>query len=64
MKISLSDFNFKFVGHGHYLVTYTTPNRGLKYGKVITDMTIVDKVKNNDDVKQNDFKVLINAIKR
>lgn len=64
MVISLSDFHFKPLKKGHYFVTYTTPNRGLKYGKIFTDMTIIDKVKGNENVKQKDYKELMNAIKR
>jgi hypothetical protein len=62
--MKLSDFTFKFIGHGHYLVLYTTPIRGLEYHKTITDMSLIDTTKGNEDVKQKDLKRLYNAIKR
>ena len=54
-KISISDFCFKFKGHGHYLVIYTSPTTGKQWSKTITDMTIVDATKNEDQPKVKDL---------
>ncbi|MGK0413223.1 MAG: hypothetical protein ACJA1B_001425 [Polaribacter sp.] len=56
--IQKSDFNFKFTGHGHYKVTYFSPNTTKKWAKTITDMQIIDLTKNEDDPKQKDLKHL------
>lgn len=60
----MENLTFKFTGHGHYLITYTTPIRGLKYSKTITDMTLIDATKNSDNPTKKAIKELINAVKR
>lgn len=62
--MKLSNFTFKFTGAGHYLVTYTTPIRDIKYSRTITDMQLIDNTKGCEEVKQKDLKYLYNAIKR
>ncbi len=52
--ITKSQFRFKFTGHGHYLVDYTTANERLRYSATITDMEIIDLTKNEDFPKQKD----------
>ena len=56
--IEKSDFNFKFTAHGHYKVTYFSPNTTKNWSKTITDMQIIDLTKNEDDPKQKDLKNL------
>ena len=63
-KISLSDFTFTFKGYGHYLVSFTSRKTGKKWSKLITDMTIVDKTKNEDDPKICDLEQLKRIVKR
>lgn len=48
-KTQLSDFTFKFVGHGHYKVTYTSPTTGKEWSTVTTNMPLIDATKNCDD---------------
>lgn len=44
--ISINDFDFEFIGHGHYKVTYTSPNTYKKWVKVVDNMPLIDKTKN------------------
>jgi hypothetical protein len=60
---TLSNFNFQFSGHGHYKVTYTSPNTGKNWTKTINDMTLIDATKNEDYPKQMDLKRLKKIIK-
>jgi hypothetical protein len=48
-KTELSDFTFKFVGYGHYKVTYTSPTTGKCWSKTTTNMPLIDATKNCDD---------------
>jgi hypothetical protein len=57
-EISISDFDFKFSGYGHYKVTYTSPNTGKKWTKTTDDMPLIDDTKNSDDVKKVDLERL------
>lgn len=61
--MTLQDFNFKFAGAGHYKVSYSSPQGKRKYSKTITDMTIIDRTKNAEEVKQKDLKELYRQIK-
>lgn len=63
-RISVRDFEFRFLSYGLYRVTYTTPIRGLKYSNVISDMTIIDKTKNSDEPTQKDLIHLRQLCKR
>ena len=62
-KISISDFHFKFAGYGHYTVTYTSPVTEKQWERTITDMTIIDATKNEDDPKIKDLKHLKKIVK-
>jgi hypothetical protein len=57
-KISLRDFDFKFSGHGHYKVTYTSPKTGKKWTALITHMPLIDATKNAETPKVKDLKTL------
>ena len=48
-KIQLSDFRFKFSGHGHYRVTYTSPVTWKAWSTVTDNMPLIDATKNCDD---------------
>jgi hypothetical protein len=54
-----SDFHFRFVGHGHYKVTYTTPTGRVKKA-LITDMELIDNFKNR--VLKKDLVALRRAV--
>jgi len=56
--IQLSDFNFQFTGHGHYKVTYISPNTRKQWSRTTTDMQLVDATKNSDSPKVKDLKAL------
>lgn len=57
------DFIFKFVGHGHYNVTYISPNTGRSWTRLIDDMTLVDAVRFTELPKQKDLQILKRKIK-
>lgn len=63
MKTKLSDFSFKFSGHGHYKVTYTSPKTGKEWTGLVSDMTRIDDTKNSDNPKQKDLNSLKNLCK-
>lgn len=54
-EISITDFDFKFSGYGHYKVTYTSPTTGKKWTKTTDDMPLIDDTKNSDDPKKVDL---------
>ena len=58
-----SDFQFLQSGHGHYKVTYFSPTTNKKWIKVISDMGLVDDVKNNDTPTKSRMHDLIRTIK-
>lgn len=60
----LSCFAFRFVGAGHYKVTYTTPCRGDFWTALITDMTLIDATKNAEYAKGIDIQRLRDVVKR
>ena len=62
-KISISDFHFKFASYGHYTVTYTSPVTGKQWTRTITDMTIIDTTKNEDEPKTKDLNHLKKIVK-
>lgn len=45
-KISIEDFDFRFIGYGHYKVKYTSPNTGKFWVTTTNDMTLIDATKN------------------
>ena len=55
MKTEITDFTFEFSGYGHYKVTYTSPKTGKQWTKIISDMTIIDATKNEDNPKRVDL---------
>lgn len=57
-SISLSDFNFKFTGYGHYKVTYTSPITGKQWTTTTNNMPLIDDTKNSDNPKIKDLKRL------
>lgn len=61
--MSKNDFIFKFAGHGHYNVTYISPNTGRTWARLIDDMTIVDAVYFEEQPKQKDLQILKRLIK-
>ena len=63
-QISLSDFHFKFSGHGHYEVTYTSPTTGKKWTTVTNDMPLIDATKNEDEPLVKDLNALKEVCKR
>lgn len=54
-QINLSDFSFKFVGHGHYEVTYTSPVTGKSWSRITVNMPLIDATKNADNPKIKDL---------
>lgn len=57
-KISISDFEFRMAGYGHYRVTYTSPVTGKQWSTVINDMTLIDATKNSENPKRKDLENL------
>jgi len=53
--INIQDFQFEFAGHGHYKVTYTSPNTGKQWAKTTSDMPLIDVTKNSDNPKSVDL---------
>jgi hypothetical protein len=58
MKTQITDFTFKFSGHGHYQVTYKSPKTSKQHTVTTTDMQLIDKTKNADYPKQKDLSEL------
>lgn len=44
--ISLSDFEFKITGYGHYEVTYTSPNTQKSWTTKTSNIPLIDATKN------------------
>jgi hypothetical protein len=57
-KISISDFQFFFSGHGHYKVIYTSPATGKSYTKITDNMPLIDATKNEETPKRKDLETL------
>ena len=57
-KISIRDFAFRFAGHGHYNVTYTSPITYKQYTETTNDMPLIDATKNCDNPKRKDLVTL------
>lgn len=62
-NISRYDFQFEFAGYGHYKVTYTSPVTNKSWTRTISDMTIIDAVKNEEYPKIKDLKYLKKIVK-
>lgn len=63
-KILLRDFGFRFVGSGHYHVTYYSPKTDKFWTALITDMSLIDATKNADEPKKKDLEHLKKVVKR
>lgn len=63
MKESISNFEFRPCGYGHYEVTYLSPKTSKEWKRTISDMTIIDATKNADEPKQKDLKQLKRIVK-
>lgn len=63
-KISIEDFDFRFIGYGHYKVKYTSPNTGKFWVTTTNDMTLIDATKNAEQQKQKDLKQLKQICKK
>lgn len=48
-SISISDFNFRVAGYGHYEVTYTSPVTRRSWTTRTSDMELIDATKNEDE---------------
>ena len=55
INISLVDFDFRFVGYGHYKVTYRSPVTGKEWTKTTTNMPLIDLTKNAESPKKVDL---------
>lgn len=47
-KTQITDFYLRFVGAGHYRVSYNSPITGKEWTKLVTDMTIIDEFKGTE----------------
>jgi hypothetical protein len=56
--ISISDFQFKFSGYGHYTVIYTSPVTGKSWTTTTANMPLIDATKNADNPKKCDLNIL------
>lgn len=63
-KTELSDFTFKFAGHGHYKVTYTSPVTGKQWYCVTNNMPLIDDTKNAGYPKRKHLNELKQLCKR
>jgi hypothetical protein len=54
--ISISDFDFRLAGYGHYKVTYTSPVTGKSWTATTNDMPLIDATKNSDEPKKRIWK--------
>lgn len=64
MKYNLdkSQFSFSFFHHGAYFVQWVL-RRGDRYRAIITDMELIDSVRNVDYPSQKALRLLANAVK-
>lgn len=58
MKITITDFSFKFAGFGHYTVTYTSPKTGKQWTATTNNMPLIDETKNAESPKRKDLERL------
>ena len=63
-KVEKSDFEWKFIGYGKYLVTYTSPLTNRCWSEVVTDMPLIDATKNEEYPKRKDLEILKRMCKR
>ena len=60
-NISKYDFRLKFSGYGHYVITYTSPATGTQWKWTCSDMTIIDKLKEDEE---DLTKAFLNRVKK
>lgn len=64
--ISISDFEFKYLFPGHYIVRYMSPYNGKCWDSIITDMNLIDDTKGEGyeakKTRLNDLKRLIKQV--
>ena len=58
----MTDFYFRFVGAGHYRLSYFSPITQKEWTKLVTDMTIVDEFKGTET--QDHTQKRLNWLKR
>ena len=46
--MKISDFYIRFVGSGHYRISYFSPITNKEWTKLVTDMTIIDEFKGTE----------------
>ena len=63
-KISISDFEFQFLGYGMYKITYRSPVTGKLFTNVTNKMSLIDETKNSDCLKVKDLNFLKSFCKR
>ena len=57
-KTTIHDFEFRFIGYGHYKVKYTSPITNRSWTTTTNDMPLIDATKNCDKPKQKDLECL------
>lgn len=62
-RIQKTDFDFRSLRYGYYLVTYTSPATGKQWTTAVTDMTLIDATKNADEPKVRDLEYLKSVCK-
>lgn len=63
-KTTISDFQFRIAGYGHYKVTYTSPVTWKQWTAITNDMELIDATKNADEPKRQDLETLKRVCKR
>jgi hypothetical protein len=63
-QTSIFDFSFKPSGHGHYEVTYTSPNTGQSWKCITSNMPLIDATKNADSPRRKDLNLLKSLCKK
>ena len=57
-SIHITDFTFRFAGHGHYLVTFESRKTGKQFKALTNDMPLIDATKNAEYPKIKDLNQL------
>lgn len=63
-KISISDFEFQFLGYGTYKIVYTSPKTGIYHTNITNNMVMIDSTKNCSNPKIKDLNDLKSFCKR
>ena len=50
--MKISDFYFRFVGSGHYRISYFSPITNKEWHRTTTNMTIIDEFKGTEENMQ------------